>query len=81
MSILEATPEDRERRQQVMNAMMSAAAPFDLSTQDVLEVMLNLFAHSIVSLGVDDETAIGAITACIAKLRARKALETSTTLN
>jgi hypothetical protein len=76
-----AAPEDKARRQNAMDIMMSSILPLDLSATDLLEVTLNLYSHSIVRFGVDDETGKQALNACLLELRARDAEETNTTLN
>ncbi len=81
MKILVADPEDKARRQNAMDLMMNSILPLDISAKDLLEVTLNLYAHSIVRLGVDDETGKQALNACLIELRTRDAEETKTTLN
>ena len=76
-----ATPEDKARRQNAMDAMMASVLPLDLSAKDLLEVTLNLYAHCIVRLGISDEVGLQAIAACLHELRAREASETNPTIN
>jgi hypothetical protein len=81
MKLPVAVPEDKARRQTAMDVMMHAALPLDLSAKDLLEVTLNLYAHCIVRLGINDETGKQALNACLIELRTRDAEETKTTLN
>jgi hypothetical protein len=76
-----ADPEDKARRQHAMDVMMTSILPLDLSSKDLLEVTLNLYAHCIVRLGINDETGKQALNACLIELRTREAEETKTTLN
>ena len=76
-----ADPEDKARRQHAMDVMMTSILPLELSSKDLLEVTLNLYAHCIVRLGVSDEVGLQAITACLHELRAREASETNPTIN